>query len=115
VRISFSIAALRAFVWCGHADAEYLTYSEWASLPSAARAYYISGLFDALTGVVNSPAEKYQKHYSDCVRDSNMRNVQLSENLLIYAAQRPAAQSRGVIGALIFYLIDPLCGPVPAN
>jgi hypothetical protein len=43
-----------------------------------------------------------------------MRNVQLSENLLIYAAQRPAAQSRGVIGALIFYLID-LCGPVPAN
>jgi hypothetical protein len=58
VRISFSIAALRAFVWCGHADAEYLTYSEWASLPSAARAYYISGLFDALTGVVNRPAEK---------------------------------------------------------
>ena len=114
MRIGFSIAVLLAFVGCGHADAEYLTYSEWAALPSAARAYYISGLFDALTGVVNSPAEKYQKHYSDCIRDLNMRNVQLSENLRNYAAQRPAIQSRGVIGALIFYLID-LCGPVRAN
>jgi hypothetical protein len=77
----FSIAAVFAILWSTNADAEYLTYSEWASLPSAARAYYLSGSFDALTGVVNSPTEKYQKHYVDCVRESANRKCSTSGEL----------------------------------
>ena len=108
----FSIAAVLAILWSANADAEYLTYSEWASLPSAARAFYVSGAFDALTGVVNSPTEKYQKHYVDCVRDRRIENVQLAENLLEYGTARPDIQRRGVVGALIIFLIN-WCGPVP--
>lgn len=114
MKFIFSTAILLTIVCSEPVSAEYLTYSEWASLPSAARAYYISGSFDALTGVVNGPREKYQKHYVDCVRDRRIENLQLSKDLRSFAGPRPAVQERGVIGALIIYLVN-LCGPVPAN
>ena len=114
MKLIFFAVILFAMACSERATAEYLTYSEWASLPSAARAYYVSGSFDALTGVVNSPTEKYQKHYADCVRDRHIENVQLSSGLRSFAEPRPAVQRRGVVGALIIYLIN-LCGPVPAN
>ena len=109
-----STAIILTIVCSDPASAEYLNYSEWASLPSAAQAYYISGAFDALTGVVNGPTEKYQKHYADCIRDRRIENLQLSKDLRSFADPRPAVQRRGVIGALIIYLIN-LCGPVPVN
>lgn len=114
MRLKCAALTVAVIVWSGHAVADYFTYSDWAELPKAARAYYMTGVFDALTGVVNSPRDKYQRHYAECIASQHMGNIELSDNLFAYGSTRPEIQRRGVVGALISYLLA-LCGEVPAN
>jgi len=97
------------------ASATFLTYSQWAALPSRDRTIYIAGAFDELiseaTGTV---ALKLVTHYSECVASAKMSDGQLADNVLSFAATQPDLQISTVPEALVAYL-GKACGLVQAN
>ena|ERR1700722_15033877 len=97
------------------ASAGFFTYSEWAALPPTARAVYVAGLFDALTGFVSRDEDSAMtKHYSNCLKQAKMDNMQLANNMLSYGSSHPEFQAKPATGAFINYLIA-MCGSPPAH
>lgn len=106
------VAATMVTISSGSSQAGFMTFSEWAQLGASNRAYYIAGAFDSLTTFSErdtiTPA-----HYLNCIKNAGMTNMQLADNILKYAADKPKLQVGTPQEAMINYLIS-ACGLSPA-
>lgn len=112
MKARYAVLCICMALFAKGARADFFTYSEWEALPPIARASYISGAFDALISIQTSPNETYQDHYRKCLVQQKMLNSQLAEHVREYASARPDLQSRGVVAAMLNYLVA-LCGKPP--
>jgi hypothetical protein len=95
------------------AQAQFLTYAQWASETASMRAAYIAGAFDSVILIGNGEADaKTASHYSQCVLRSKMKNDQLAEGVLRFAQNRPALHAGSVQAAMLQYLVA-VCGAPP--
>jgi hypothetical protein len=109
---TFWAAMLLTLFWSPAAGA-FFTYSQWEQLSPDARAYYIAGTFDFLVSIATTDEdERVASYYSKCINDANMTYGQLSENLKIYASERPSLQG-GTVQFVLFQYLIALCGAPP--
>ena len=90
----------------------YRTYAQWAAMGASERAAYIAGAVDSIIVVVAADEDKKTSlHYAQCLFQAKLSGTQLAENVLHYAASRPAPPDM-VQAALLEYLAS-LCGAPP--
>jgi hypothetical protein len=91
----------------------FYNYSQWDRMEEVNRVYYLTGVFDSL--VIYAADERTRKasiHYYTCIRQANMDNGQLANNVQSYVRVHPDLQEGTVQLALVRYLAE-LCGPPP--
>lgn len=84
----------------GQSSAQYYDYPAWANNTSEARAIYVAGLADALSGLGETTAG-----FRICLGRLKMKNGQLADNLLGFALSNPEMHSKPVSLILMEYLI----------
>ena len=90
----------------GSAHAMFLTYSQWDALSPSEQNSYISGVFNGLVGISDTPTGM---HYYRCVRDKKVKDSQLADGVRAVAMNKPELQALPVQAALLYYL-NQLCG-----
>jgi hypothetical protein len=93
------LIALFLFGLCAAAHAEqafsfqWVTYAQGERLPALARATYLGGAFDSLTGFTATDVEmRMAIHYSSCMSKSGMNLQQFADHVLAFAQARPDLQ-----------------------
>ena len=87
------------------ARAAYVSYSDWTSWPEMDRAIYIAGAFDQLTTIVGpASGQSYADRYQTCLTRDRTTNVQLAQNVRMFASARADLQGVPVPVALMQYL-----------
>ena len=103
-------AVIGLLLMSSSAHAGYITYSQWASFEPGRQSIYIAGAFDLLVSYApDAAAQKRGQHFLRCVMDADMKNGQLSDNVLAFARATPEVQKYSPMAALIRYL-NKLCG-----
>lgn len=112
--IKGKLAATFAFVMTAQSavSANYFNYAQWDRMSLNDRAAYIAGSFDTLITVGAAGTAKAMDHYEACMNRAGLTNVQLAENVRLFAASRPAMHGGPLQVALVSYLVE-LCGKAP--
>jgi hypothetical protein len=88
----------------------FYPYSKWDRLSYVERVAYISGVIDTMINyTTDDDGVKWSRHYYNCIKQANMQNGELTNNLHEYVKARSDLQGGTVQEAMIHYLGE-LCG-----